>query len=320
MNNSRIEDLRLVDPVLTTLIHGYENSAFISEVLFPTVSVSRLKGKIPSFGKDAFLSRATERAFRATSNRIAPVDFELVNFATQEQDIETAIDYLEEEETPDFFRYEQRVARNLNDILRLGRESKAAELAQNPANFSDGMVYDITAGNSFNDPNSSIDPLSIVNDAKEAIRSRIARYPNTMVMGISVYKTLIEHPSITNLVQYSDFAKVNFEIISKLFGIDDIKIGLSVNNDNGNTFTDIWGGNIILAYVDKSPAIKRNEFNPSWGYTFVREGMPEIDSYYENGGKIKVIRCTDNYGISITGKDAAYLIKGAYQDIVEGGE
>ena len=37
--------------------------------------------------------------------------------------------------------------------------------------------------------------------------------------------------------------------------------------------------------------------------------MPQIDTYFENGGKIKVIRNTDNYALKITANDAAFLIK-----------
>ncbi|MBX3043895.1 MAG: hypothetical protein KIT33_08725 [Candidatus Kapabacteria bacterium] len=318
MATSRIDDLRLVDPVLTTIAQGYENPAFIAEILFPTVTVSKLKGKIPSFGKDAFVVRSTDRAVRASSNRIQPADFELVTFETRERDIETAIDYLEEEESPDYFRYEQRIAKNLGDILKLGKEKDAADLAQNTSNYSLGMVEELAEADAFNNYDSSVNPLDVINDAMNSVRNKIARYPNTIVMGISVYNALLAHPNISSLVQYSGLAKVTDEILTKLLNIDTIHVGMSVHTEDGNTFSDIWGGNVILAYVDKSPKGKRNEFNPSWGYTFQREGMPEIDTYYENGGKIKVIRNTDNYGIAITGSDAAFLIKGAFQTITEG--
>jgi len=315
MATSRIDDLRLVDPVLTTLAQGFENPAFVAESLFPTVSVSKLKGKIPFFGKEAFVVRSTERAVRSQSNRIMPGDFELVNFATQERDIETAIDYLEEEESPDYFRYEQRIAKNLSDILKLGKEKEAADLAQNTSNYSVGMFAELTESEAFNNPEST-SPLTIIKDAMSSVRNRIARYPNTIVMGVSVFNALMTHSELTNLVKYSGLASVSKDILAKILNIENIVVGMGVHTADGSNFTDVWGGNMVLAYVDKSQ--KRNEYNPSFGYTFQREGMPEIDTYYENGGKIKVIRNTDNYGIVITAKDAAFLIKDAYQIIEEG--
>ena len=85
-------------------------------------------------------------------------------------------------------------------------------------------------------------------------------------------------------------------------------MGLSVYTNDGANFTDVWGDNIILAYVDMTSKDNRSEFNPSYGYTLQREGKPEIDTYNENGGKIKVIRNTDNYCIKVTASDAAFLI------------
>jgi len=318
MATSRIDDLRLIDPVLTTISQGYENPAFIAEVLFPTVSVSKLKGKIPSFGKDSFIVRATDRAIRANSNRIIPAEFEMVNFSTQEQDIEIAIDYLEEEESPDYFKYEQRVAKNLSDILKIGKEKKAADLAQDPLNFASGLYSELTEDYAFNNPSSVFSPLDIIKDAMSSVRNKIAVYPNTIVMGISVYNTLLTHPMIISLIQYSGFSKITKELLAKILDVDTIHVGMGVHTEDGSEFSDIWGGNVILAYVDKSAKGKRNEYNPSWGYTFQREGMPQIDTYYENGGKIKVVRNTDNYGLVITGSEAAFLIKDAVQEISEG--
>jgi hypothetical protein len=65
---------------------------------------------------------------------------------------------------------------------------------------------------------------------------------------------------------------------------------------------------MVLAYVNENEKGKRNQYNPSYGYTLQKKGCPEIDTYYENGGKIKVIRCTDCYSIQVTCPEAAHLI------------
>ena len=79
------------------------------------------------------------------------------------------------------------------------------------------------------------------------------------------------------------------------------------------TFIGILFVLVIMGNACKSDRKSRSEFNPSYGYTFQREGKPEIDTYYENGGKIKVIRNTDNYCIKVTASDAAYLISDTNQ-------
>ncbi|MFO8098869.1 MAG: helicase-related protein, partial [Salinibacter sp.] len=94
-----------------------QNGAFVYNALFPVIKTAKMKGKIPYFGKDAFTVRETSRAVRADSNRIAPSDFNLIDFETKEQDIESALDYLEEEESADFYKYEQRLTKDLTDYL-----------------------------------------------------------------------------------------------------------------------------------------------------------------------------------------------------------
>lgn len=306
MANSRMDDLRMVDPVLTTVAQGYKNENLIYSKLFPEVQVSKLKGKIPVFGKDAFIIRDTVRAVRAASNRIAPTDLQLIEFETRERDVETAIDYIEEEESSDLYSYEQRITKELSDIMQLGKEKEAADIVQDLSNYDTSLKEEITSAEAFDDPFNSINPITIIRDAINSIRLKIGRYPNTMVIGHDTYRVLKDHAKIVESIKYSGLSKVTAELLGKLADVENVYIGKSVYTEDAENFSDVWKDNIVLAYVDNSR--KRSEFNPSFGYTFQREGMPEIDSYYENGGKIKVIRSTDNYTMKITGADAAFLI------------
>jgi hypothetical protein len=308
MSQSRIDELRMIDPVLTTVAQGYTNSNLVAEALFPTIQVSKLKGKIPVFGKEAFLIRDTYRAIKAQSNRIPPSDIEFITFETKERDIEISIDYIEEEESPDFSRYEQRITKELVDILQLGREKEAADLVQNTDNFNEDLIYEVTENQAFDDYTKNADPILIIRNSAAKMRSLIARYPNTMVIGDKCYQALINHPKLLDRVKYSGISKVSKNILSELTDIPNVFVGSAVYSDDGVNFSDVWLDNIILAYVDRSDKALRSEYNPSFGYTLQREGKPEIDTYYENGGKIKIIRNTDNYSIQITAKDAGFLI------------
>jgi len=307
MATTRIDDLRMLDPVLTTIAQGYSNAAMVAEHLFPTIEVSKLKGKIPVFERNAFIIRDTHRAIRANSNRIPPSDINFIEFETKEKDIEIAIDYIEEEESLEGSLLEHRLAKELRDILLLGKEKEAADLVQNPNNFINDLKLVITEDTCFNDYYNSTNPLLVIKDAMVSIKERIAHYPNTMIIGNECYQTLLEHPKIVEKVMYSGISKVTKKILEQLFDISNIHIGLSVYSEDGENFQDVWKDNIILAYVDPSNQ-NRSEFNPSFGYTLQRVGMPEIDSYYENGGKTKIIRATDNYAIKVTASDACYLI------------
>jgi hypothetical protein len=311
---SRLDDLRMVDPVLTTIAQGYLNASMVAGRLFPAVTVSRLKGKIPSFGREAFYKRDTFRSIRADSNRIPPSEVTMIDFETCEHDVEIAIDYLEEEESADFYKLEQRLAKELMDILLLEAELDAAAFVQDSNNFNPALVNSVTSSDAWDDYSGTTDPIVSIKDAMSAVRARIARYPNTMVLGPSSFRAIIDHPLVLDKIKYSGLAKGSVAILSELTGIPDIFVGLSVHTTDGTSFTDVWKDNAILAFVDKSDKSARSEFNPSFGYMFRREGKPEVDAYYENGGKIKVIRNTDNYCIKVTAADAAFLITNTNQN------
>jgi hypothetical protein len=308
MPKSRIDEFRMVDPVLTTVAQGYSNAALVADKLLPVVQVSKLKGKIPLFGKEAFAVRSLHRAMRSQSNRIQPSELTLLDYETTERDIEIAVDYLEEEESYEFYRLEQRTAKQLVDMMLLAREKEIADYVQNPNNFDNSLKIVIDPSYAFNDYELDINPLDIIFDGMSAVRNKIARYPNTMIIGDASYRALVNHPKIIEKVRYAGVSTVNTATISELCGIPYVHVGLAVHTNNGTDFSDVWNDNIVLAYVDDNAANSRSQFNPSYGYILQRQGKPEIDTYTENGGKIKVIRNTDNYCFKITGADAAFLI------------
>jgi hypothetical protein len=304
----RTDELRMVDPILSTIAQGYSNSALISETLFPIVNVNKSKLKIPVFGKEAFYLRDVDRAIRADSNRIAANELSLIDFETQEKDLEMALDHLEQEEAGNLEQYMSQITKTLADGIALNREKYAADIAQNVSNYSATMKTVITSTDAFDDYTNTTDPIEVIKDGMEAIRSKIGKFPNTMVLGEATFRAIMGHPKILDKIKYSSLGKATKEILKELTDIGQIAVGLSVYTDDGTSFSDIWQDNIVLAYVDANERGLRSEFNPSYGYTFRRKGMPEVDTYFENGGKIKVLRYTDNYSVNVTAQDAAYLI------------
>jgi len=106
-------------------------------------------------------------------------------------------------------------------------------------------------------------------------------------MGMDTYQAISFNSMLLSYLQNSGNLKISYEMLQQYFGINNICIGISVYSEDGRIFKDIWQNNVIIAYVDQSEKSRRTQYNPSYGYTFQRVGMPEIDSYYENGGKIK---------------------------------
>lgn len=301
-------EIRLIDPVLTSIAQEYRNASFVANHLFPIVSVNRRKGKIPIFGKQAFVHRDTVRAIRSNSNRIPPDEINYIDFEMVERDVEISLDYIEEEELNDFFEIERQATNELVDILLLGREKEIADYAQNPNNYASDMKMEITAANAFDDYSKTVDPILKIREAMVKVRQKISRYPNVMIIGESTYRALIFHPKVTDRVKYVGLNKLDTKLLSELLEIPNVYIGLGVYTTNETNFTDIWSDNIVLAYVEEEEKGKTTRMGISYGYLLQKKGYPEIDTYFESGGKIKVIRATDTYTFVVTTPEAAFLI------------
>lgn len=311
MTQSRLDQLRMVDPVLTNIAQGYTPSYFLGDKLFPIVKVPSQKGKVPKFGRDSFVVRNSERAIRSNSNRIPTSDYDTIEFTLRERDLEVAMDYIEEMETYDALKYEQKLTIDLLNLLALEREKAIADYVQDPLNFDASSKRVLDASEAFNI--GSVSPLQIIAEAIEQLRQNIGRNPNIIVMGIDTLSAIENNIAILSTVQNSGLFKFSLDMLKDYLGLDNIRIGRSVYSEDGRIFKDIWQDNIIIAYVDQSEQSRRTQYNPSFGYTFQREGMPEIDSYYENGGKIKIIRATDNWEIKAVAPEAAFLIHNTIQ-------
>lgn len=302
----RLQDLRVVDPVLTELSYGYVNDMFVADALFPFVPVQKEEGKIVKFGKEAFRIWDTGRAIRAKSNRIPPEGRTPVSYALSEHDLEYPIDYREEEE--DIFPLEEYATEVTNEGIRLGHEKQAADIAQDADNYGADNKITLTGTDQWSDLDDS-DPIGDVRQGKSAVRAAIGRYPNTMLIGVSAYEILQDHPQILERVKYSQTGIVSVDLLKVIFDIEDIRVGKAVYSPDGIVFSDVWLDNVVLAYVPKQALRARTVREPSYGYTLRKEGRPETDTYSENGGKIEVVRTTDIYEPLLLGPDGGYLIK-----------
>ena len=147
--------------------------------------------------------------------------------------------------------------------------------------------------------------ITVIEDAKESIRNRIAMKPNTMVLGAEVYKWLKSHPKLIERIKYSIKGVLTKELLAELFGVKNLEVGEAIYVDEKGDSYDIWGKSIELAWV---PEGSRNMYTPSYGYTIAKKNYPLADKYTENGGKVGVVRATDFFVTKITGSDAGYLI------------
>ncbi|MDR1709661.1 MAG: hypothetical protein LBS70_08085 [Candidatus Accumulibacter sp.] len=299
----QLKQLRIVDPVLTNLARGYHNAQFVAEALFPTVLVDKEGVIVPLFGKEAFRLWDTERAIRAASNVMTPDGIDTLDVVLREHDLAYPVDYRESAESR--FDIEARAAIRVKDAIDLKREYSTAQLAQAPASYPSGSKVALSGASQWS--NNGGDPVQTVEDGKEVVRGKIGVRPNTMIMGAAAYATLKFHEKLQEALGANERKLITVEHLKALFGMPHIAVGEALAGDDG--VSDIWGDNVILAYVPAARAgSERNYDEPSFGYTLRRRGMPETDRYDADGGKVRYVRHTDIYKSVIVGADAGYLI------------
>ncbi len=308
----RLSKLRVVDPVLSALALGYSNAEFIGDQLLPFVTLDKEGGKIPRFGKDVFRLYATERALRAKSNRINPDDVDGIDISLDEHDLEYPIDYREDAEAA--FPLQAHATNRVVEGIRLRHEAMVASITQNPANYPTGNKIALSGSAVFTDPNS--DPEGVVDEAKAAVRNKIVKEPNTMVIGYKAWRALKRHPKLKAILSDTRSRLVQIADLREIFEIENIVVGKGIYSTDNGVVTDLWGGNLVLAYVPKAaPAVAgdapvRSAYEPSFGYTLRKKGNPVVDTRTEDG-KLEIIRNTDIFRPYMLGAEAGYLVQGA---------
>ena len=303
---SRLQQLRIVDAVLTNLAAGYINDEFIADSILPRVPVTKEGGKVPLFGKAQFIEHRTERAIRGATNVRDPEGVKTIDYVLTEYDIATRLDYREKQEAD--FQIDAVETANTMEILRLGHELRVARMVQNPATYAPGNSIALAGADQFTDPAS--DPLGVVLDAKAAVRAKIVREPNTMWMGYSTYLTLLRHPQLVGLLSTNKDRILTDDELKRFFRVDNLIVGKAVSSTDGETVTDIWGDNMGLTYTARATDGQRSYRVPSFGYTLVKQGWPQVDRYpdAQSGGKVEFIRATEINDAFVLSNGAGYLI------------
>lgn len=300
-----LQTARIQDPVLTNLAQGYYNNELVCEVLMPVVEIGKEAGQIPQFGRQAFTQPRTVRELRGASNRLTPEDISTLDVQLEEHDIEYPIDYREDNEAS--YPLKQYALSVTQDIIALGREVETAKLAQNSDNYSTENVISLNTNSKISNKKSN--PLEVIESGIYAISSSIGMKPNVCVIAGDVWKVLKENEVILERIKYTRTGILTPEIFAELIGIETVKVGEAVQQVGGK-LEKIWSNCIILAYVsDKAKNKKGNIFDPSFGYTVRRNKGLFVDTCFEHGGKVQIVRCTDIYKPHLLGKSAGYLIK-----------
>jgi hypothetical protein len=302
----RLATLRVVDPILSNMAIGYQNAELIGAKLFPFVQVEKAGAKVPVFGKEAFRVENTKRALRAERARVDH-NTDSMTVDLEEHSLEGAVDTVESEEAwYDIAEASQRV---VQDKLALELEDEVATLALAAANYGGGNKNTALTGNTlWSASHDDSKPVDNIETGAEAIRAKIGRRPNTLVMGPAVWAKLKHHAQLRAILGASDLKVITFEHVLSVFApwLKTVLVGEGVKL-SGAVLGDVWGKHALLAYVPETPG----RGVPAFGYTFRKKGRPTTSKYRDERRNSDIIVVEDFYKPYHTLAEAGYLITNA---------
>ncbi|GAA0311670.1 major capsid protein [Rhodovulum strictum] len=302
----------VVDPILSTHARGYRNLEFISHLLFPRVTIPNRSMRVIKFGKESFRKLNTRRAPGADKKRIqygyASDPVALIQDALEGV---VPIEHQEEAMSVPGIDLGQGAVNMVLDVVDLGHEYEAAQLARNAANYDSNHKLPLAGSARWTSPASV--PSEDIDEGKEAIRRSIGRYPNTLVLGPTAFNGLKRNPSVKEQFKYTSKESITAEMLAAYFDIKRVIVGKAVwlpeTADDATLATDVWGDDAILAYVPEAG----DTFQvPSYGYTYELRGYPQVEQpYFERSNDSWIYPTKVERRVYLTGAEGGFLFQGA---------
>jgi hypothetical protein len=311
MNQMSNSQSRVIDPILTTVARGYSNNQFVGSILFPTVKVPTRGGTVIQFGKEGFMLYMTGRSPGQNTKRIS-FGYSGAPYKLEQHALEGVVptETMQEANAVPGIDLGASTVNNVQDIIELRKEKAQADIARNPANYSASNKITLSGTSQWSDTSGTSDPVAIINAGREVIRQKIGKKANIAVIGAAVFTALTNHPKVIERMKYTGRDVATPELLAALFSLQQVIVGEAVFSDDAGNFADIWGRDVILAYVELGTVADRGK--PSYGYTYQLDGYVQVEEpYYDRSSKSWIYPVTDELAPVMAGADAGYLITNA---------
>lgn len=302
---------RVIDPILSEVAIGYANPDRVGRVLFPSITIANRGGKVIRFDKAAFRRVNARRAPGGKTKRVQ-YGYSSDPVALVQDSLEGMVPYENMEEAqsvPGIELGSQAVGNAMNSITLI-EEYDQATLALDASLYDNNHKIALTGSDKWSHVDS--DPGKQMDDYKEAIRSCIGVYPNTLLLSALAFKAAKRNQKIKDQFKYTSKDSITLEMLKAYFEVENIAVGYAVSIDENapedSDPTDIWGNNAVLAYV--APPAERAQGRPAYGYTYTLAGYPFAEDPYEDRSeKSWIYPVTHERRPYLVGATAGFLIQ-----------
>jgi hypothetical protein len=302
----QLQDLASVrqDQLLTSIALAFRVENRIADLVMPALSVSQEDGQYSVFGKEAF---NIPDAHRRPKKQYKEIDWTLTkaSYHAEEYGLEMRIDDRERRAAPSNVNLDTTTVEILTENLLNVREKRVADLVRSTANITQNTTL---AGANRWDDAAGGDPIGDIDAGHAVIQASFGYTPNAVVMGWDVWAALRRNPVIR--AELLDGEQLTPQRLAALFSVDRVIIGASLYNSAalGQTevMADMWGTDVILAYINPRPADQR----PSFGYQLRVEDLATF-RWRHVPVNCDVFRVREIAAEKLVAPTLAYLIKTA---------
>jgi hypothetical protein len=314
------EQIRLKqNPILTSLLLGLGQGAFIANVLFPALPQTLSSVMLAKIGAERFRRYNLRRAPGSATKHVdikydgqvytvdqysveVPIPRELIRESDESRRLNVG-NYL------DISRIAMTTAR---DILNLDYELDVAALATSAVTYAAGHVLALAGGTKWSAATGT--PQTDIIAATDMIRKKIGKRPNTLILSADALSALIINAQVKSQLPLTQTGPATIEQLKTILNIANIAVGDAIWVDAQDATADVWGNSAILAYVPRinggagSSDISLAE--PAFGFTNVMEGHPFAESpYFENNSKSWIYGGTYERRPNVAYPEAAFLFQ-----------
>jgi hypothetical protein len=277
-----LDQVRVIDPILTQLAQGYKNAEGVATFFAPSVSMNTRAGRTLVFGKEAFAAQSFLRAPGTNIQKIQN-EFGTRSFALRQEAISWEIAEevaAEAKNGAAQIDLRQFAAKDAANRLMQSWEVQVADIVTDSAQYETGNVLDLSTYNGgadqFNSPTADVEVL--MDDAKEQVRSQIGVYPNKMVISPDAFNALKRNKRIRDFMQRG--VLIDEKTLAQIFGLDEIRVARRLKLAADGTLENIYNNVAVLFYHPSGatdgfmPALDANYGNPAFAYTYTLSGYP----------------------------------------------
>ncbi len=161
-------------------------------------------------------------------------------------------------------------------------------------------------------------PLTDLDSYGDNVDARIARNPNSLVLGKQVWMKLKRHPELIDLIKYTQRGQLTVDLFAALIEIPRVLIGRAIYTSSPEgtaeasvSYSRIWGKHALLCYVAETPGL----MTPSASYTFTWRRVPASDLYIkrmrDEEREVDIIESNTYFDFKVTAARAGEFLQNA---------